>query len=137
VSAAEPPSLPAWRIAPVRHPYCKAFDTAGWIRDLHVLDSHIFGVILKQGIGSVNKAGLAVHDLAGAAATEDFSAAASRLLRCSSAAAALPLTFHVIANSNTTHIHRPAYHQVSPGVFGIENFCYCSSQEAPPSPASQ
>ncbi|KAH8702656.1 hypothetical protein GQ44DRAFT_784669, partial [Phaeosphaeriaceae sp. PMI808] len=64
-SAAEPPSLPAWRLAPVRHPYCKAFDTAGRLRGLRVSDSRIFGAVLKQGTGSVNKAGLAVHDLAG------------------------------------------------------------------------
>jgi hypothetical protein len=42
--------------------------TAGRLRGLRVSDSRVFGVILKQGTGSVNKAGLAVHDLAGAAA---------------------------------------------------------------------
>jgi hypothetical protein len=70
-SAAKPPFLPAWRLAPVRRPYCKAFDTAGWIRGLRVFDSRIFGVILKQGTGSRNKAGLAVHDLARAAAATE------------------------------------------------------------------
>jgi hypothetical protein len=70
-SAAEPPSLPAWRLASVRYPYCKAFDTAGRLRCLRVSDSRIFGAILKQDTGSVNKAGLAVHDLAGAAAATE------------------------------------------------------------------
>jgi hypothetical protein len=67
-SAAELPSSPAWRLAPVRHPYYKAFDKAGRLRGLRVSDPRVFGAILKQGTDSVNKAGLVVHDLAGAAA---------------------------------------------------------------------
>jgi len=63
--------LPAWRLAPVRHPYYKAFDTAGQLRGLRVSDLRIFGAILKQGTVSVNEVGSAVHDLAGAAAATE------------------------------------------------------------------
>jgi hypothetical protein len=64
------PSLTAWRLAPVRHPHSKAFDTSGRTRDLRVFDARIFGVILKQGTGSTGKVGLVVHDLAGVGAPE-------------------------------------------------------------------
>lgn len=42
LSAAEPA---VWRLASVRHPYRKAFDSGS-------LDPRIFGAILKQGTGS-------------------------------------------------------------------------------------
>jgi hypothetical protein len=69
-SAAKPPTLPAWRFASVRHPHGRTCDIAGRTRCPRVFDSRIFGAILRQGTGSVKKAGLAAHDLAGAAVTE-------------------------------------------------------------------